>query len=436
MSDLHASRHGWVALTGVGALKVVATLASVATTILLARLLGPAQLGVYAFALSCVAVVVQPVLQGLPTLALREVAAAGARRAEVARGITRFSDRVSAVVLVAALVLGVAARATLWPSLSLGTLAAAAAAVGVTLLMIAALVRGAVCRAHGAAAEGHVADLLVRPLAFLVALVMLASLPADRHSAWLAMSLHFGAALLAFGYAAHAMRRRVEGSGGGAVSPIGGGAWLGPMLSLSMVAGLQLVNAQVDVVVLGLLATPAEVGVYRVAAVLALQVSFVLTMVNSVVAPRFAELHRAGDLAGLQRANRQGARLAVAAGALIALGYALFGRQLIELTVGPGYLQAFLPLLVLTAAHLVTLYAGTTNVLLSMIGRERDVLRAGVAALVVNLGLSVALVPRLGMLGAALATAASLLAWRGTLSWMRDRGLALDAGAAADGRGG
>lgn len=405
------------AFAGVGFLKLVSVAASVLTTVVLARLLGPEHLGAYAFALSLASMLVLPLLQGLPTLILREVAKAPtALRSATAASLMRFADRLSVgLALLAAAIVGllvllqVPGMATqrpwftilsaLWP-----------------IVMAAALFRGSVVRAYGGAVAGQLPDLLIRPLVFLVFLGALWLAPIEWRTAASAMSLNLLAALIALALAIVLMRRCAGFEVLGHSPALPERRWFGALLPLSVVGGLQLVNSQVDLVALGLLAPPQEVGVYKIASTLALQVSFALTVVNAVVAPRFAALYQQGKIAELRRVNRMGAGASFTAGAVVVLIYVVFGRQLISLTVGDAYLPAFMPLLILSAAHLATLWAGTTNILLNMIGRERDVLASALASMAANVVLNWLLIPRMGMTGAAIGMAASLVVWRMLLS--------------------
>jgi len=301
------------------------------------------------------------------------------------------------------------------------------AAIGWRLVMVATRVRGSVIRAWGKAVAGQVPDMLVRPVLLLLMLLPLVLLP--QPTAGMAMSLHLLAAGVALAVAVWLSARYAPAHGDVVQAPgMPVGTWLRTLLPLSTVAGMQLINSQVDLVLLGFLGSAEDVGVYRVATTLALQVSFVLTVVNAVAAPKFARLYREGRLDELRRVNRVGAAAAFAVGAVVFGIYALFGKPLSSLAVGPAYVGAFVPLMVLSGAHLVTLWAGTTNVLLNMIGRERDVMTAALVATAVNIALNFILIPRLGILGAACSSAGSLVAWRGMLSIYLRRRLAAPTG--------
>lgn len=402
-------------LAGVGGLKVGAMLMGVLITIVLARLLGPERLGQYAFAFSTAALLTLPFLQGLPVLVLRESSRApSALRAQKSARLMRFA---LGVVAIAALVLGLAALAVVWRGTgrAFGTEPLlTAAALALPLVGVLTLCLGAVLRAKGHAVAGQVPDMAVRPAVFLTLLVI----------AWFwldldagtAMALHLCAAGIALAVGLVRLLR-MHALAAGEREPVPFRAWALALLPLSTLAGMQMINGQIDLVILGLLGKDSDVGIYRVATLLALQVSFMLAIVTAVVAPSFAKLHRDGQWDELRRLNRLSARLATAFGAAVFLVYLFAGRWLLDIAVGPGFAAAYVPLLIVGAAHAVSLWAGTTNVLLTMIGHERDVLACVALAVCVNITLNLLLVPRLGIIGSACSSAGALLTWRVLLSW-------------------
>jgi O-antigen/teichoic acid export membrane protein len=264
-----------------------------------------------------------------------------------------------------------------------------------------------VLRGLGRASAGQWPDLLARPLVFLGLLAI--AWAETRGDASRAMALHLAAALVALALSGGLLQRARAASGTGAIEAR---RWARSLLPLSTVAGMQLLNSQVDLLVLGGLSGASAAGVYKVASTLALQVSFALTVVNAVAAPRFAGLFRAGRIDELARLNRLAAAIAFAGGAVVAAVLVGAGAPLVRLAVGEGYAGAYLPMVVLCAAHLATLWAGTTNVLLNMIGHERDVLACAAASAALNLALNLALVPAFGLPGAAGGSAIALVAWR------------------------
>lgn len=402
------------AIFSVGMLKILSTLISVLVTIACARLLGPKGFGIYSYALALVGVVSIPVIQGLPVLVLRQISRAlPTEQPSAIRMVLRFSDQLTWLVGLSAIVVVFLIGSLFTQVMHEGGTVLWLAAAAVPVLTVVIQVRGSILRALGHPFLGQLGDMLVRPgVLLLVLLTMLAFTTASSVQVMVANA----AACCAGLFFAHVTARSHIAKATADRQVVPYGTWMRSLVPLSLLGGLQFVNSQVDLLVLGFLVDKESVGIYKIASTLALQVSFGLTVVNAVVAPKFAELYRRGDIQALKRLNKMSAMVSFALGAVVTLGYFLIGEWVIQFAMGKGYGTAFMPLMILSTAHLLTLWAGTTNVLLTMLGHERDVLVAAVVSISINFVLNLVLVPQFGMIGAASATAIALAIWRGMLS--------------------
>lgn len=180
--------------------------------------------------------------------------------------------------------------------------------------------------------------------------------------------------------------------------------WLGTSLPI---AGIDLANAGftfVDVIVLGALASPAELGLYFAATRIQQFVIFVHFAASAATLQRYSAAQAAHDrpaLAGLVR--RQG-RLTAAATALVGIGILAASPWLLAMF-GPGLGSSVPILCVLVAGSVAASLFGPGEDLLTMLGGEG--LCAGITAAMLALAaaLCLALVPAFGTLGAALAMA-------------------------------
>ncbi|MFH6781049.1 MULTISPECIES: lipopolysaccharide biosynthesis protein [Methylobacterium] len=158
----------------------------------------------------------------------------------------------------------------------------------------------------------------------------------------------------------------------------------------------------VDVLVLGFLLPPAEVGAYFAATRLLQFVVFVQYAASSVTAQRFAEAQAKGDRAGLEALVRRWSRLTLLATVGTGLAVVAAGPLLLGMF-GPEF-RAALPLLaILVAGHGLAAAFGPAEDLLAMLGAERACAAVTVALLGAAVILTLALVPLLGLTGAALA---------------------------------
>lgn len=87
-----------------------------------------------------------------------------------------------------------------------------------------------------------------------------------------------------------------------------------------------------------------------------------------------------------------------------------FATPLVTLLFGPAYASSAPYLVILSAGYYVNAALGFNGLTLRILGRLRSIVIVNGACCVLNIGLNLALVPTLGPLGAAIATAATLLA--------------------------
>lgn len=165
-----------------------------------------------------------------------------------------------------------------------------------------------------------------------------------------------------------------------------------------------------DIVVVGIVLGPRAATLYALPAKL-FQLAFGLCSVGAnLLFPAFAEHEGAGDAERQRRLLLVGLRGSVAAALLIALPLLLIPDLLMEGWVGDGYGESS-PVLVLLAA-VVLIHQPVfllTNYLIAR-ARQREVARTLIAAVGVNVVLSVVLAQTVGLWGVALATLVSDLA--------------------------
>ncbi len=160
----------------------------------------------------------------------------------------------------------------------------------------------------------------------------------------------------------------------------------------------------VDVVALSLLMPPATVGLYFAATRIQQFVVFVHFAATAATAQRFTAAHAAGDRQGLARLVRFQARLTLAATLLIGLGVIAVGPLLLGLF-GPEFRDSLPILAILVAGSVAASTFGPGEDLLNMLGGERLCAVVTVAMLGLAAALCFALIPWLGVLGAAWALA-------------------------------
>jgi O-antigen/teichoic acid export membrane protein len=178
------------------------------------------------------------------------------------------------------------------------------------------------------------------------------------------------------------------------------------------VSGVLLLDAVVwqrsEVFFLGVFRGPREVAWYALAFGVATTVMRLLPRALSVVlVPVASGLYGAADRPGMRTLFRTGSRYLVILAAPIVVGGAALARPLLTAVYGPefGPAAAAFPLVLLAGGFGAV--GSVTAAIQSGMERQDLVLRVAVAATAVNLALDVALIPRWGLVGAAVANAAA-----------------------------
>jgi O-antigen/teichoic acid export membrane protein len=413
-----ALTRGIVGTAGLRAAQAVLTLL---TAVVLARLLAPEGYGAYSFAIAIVAFLAIPSELGVPGLAVREVAVANSRgdwsrmRAFIAWSHRNVAAVSLVVVLAAASVLyllrgGVDAErlACLWLGLLL-----------VPLVSLGAL-RSAMLQGLKRVVLGQLPEFVIRPAVFLLLISALLVAGRALDSAADAMALQLVAAAVSFAAGLLLFARHRPAGLRAAQRAAADGLWWRSSIAFGLFAAMRLVNGRTDVLALGLFHDDGEVGVYRVAAQLATSIIFGLQIVTPIQGPHLAHIHASGDMEAFQRVVTRTSRIVFAITVPTVCAVVLFGKPIIALAFGSAYEDAYLPLVVLSAGQLVNACMGSVGSVLNMTGHERDTVRCLAAGAAVNVALNLLLTPQMGMMGAAVATSASLVTWN-LLMWRQVR---------------
>ena len=170
-----------------------------------------------------------------------------------------------------------------------------------------------------------------------------------------------------------------------------------------------LLNA--DILILGLFVAPEYVAFYFAATRLAQILAYVPYGATAATAQKYAVL--AGRPSELQALIGKVATYSTVLTGMGALLLSLFAAQLLA-AFGPDYSQAAPIVALLCLGIVVSCAFGPGEDVLNMLGQERVCSLAFLSALAVNIALNFALIPFLGLTGAAIATV-SALALRGAL---------------------
>ncbi|HEY6740530.1 MAG TPA: polysaccharide biosynthesis C-terminal domain-containing protein, partial [Actinopolymorphaceae bacterium] len=186
----------------------------------------------------------------------------------------------------------------------------------------------------------------------------------------------------------------------------------------------QVALQRADIVLVAAMLGPTAAAIYTAATKSLAAGQLGTQALTQVLQPQLSRLFAAGDLAGARAVFR------TATAWLMALSWPIYlvmavGAPLVLEVFGSGYPAARGSLVVLALTMLVATACGPVDTALLMAGRSRQSLGNSIAALVVDLVLIAALVPVLGVLGAAVAWAGALLVRNLLPVWQVWRGFGL-----------
>lgn len=182
------------------------------------------------------------------------------------------------------------------------------------------------------------------------------------------------------------------------------------------IAIVHFVLAQADKITLGYYLNVRQVGVYAVSMAMVGFVPIALTSVNQIFSPTIAELHSAGNHVLLQRLYGSLTKWILIVTAPLALSVIIFSTSLMTIF-GAAFQGGAAVLSVGAVGQLFNCGVGSVGFLLLMSGNQVALMRIEAVNAAVMVALNLLLVPRFGILGAALAAS---IAIAGTNLWALD----------------
>jgi len=422
--DARLERHGNLGATlvkavlGTAGIRAAHGVLGFVTAIVLAKMLGPSGYGTYAFVMALVGFVTIPSELGVPGLAVREIAAANARKDwGYMRGFIIRSHQMIGLMSVV-LALAGAGALLIWGR-QLDPIKATCMWLALLLIPLVSLgsLRGAMLRGLRKVVLGQMPEQVIRPAALLLLILVLYLAGHNFENAASVMVVQICSVAIAFACGLVLFVRNRPPELGTAVPQFkSSAAWLHSSIPFGLSAAMQLINGRTDVLVLGMFRDDSEIGVYRVAVQLATLIIFAQQTVNAIQGPHVAHLYAAGDMKKLQKMITKSSRAIFAFSLSIVVALILLGGPIIRLAFGEQFSDAYWPLVILSIGQLVNASTGAVANVLNMTGHERDTTRIILVGAVLNVSLNFMLTPILGMVGAALGTASGLIAWN-LLMW-------------------
>lgn len=379
--------------------------------ILLSRMVGLQGYGVYVYVFTWVSIVALGAKLGLDTGLVRFLPALAVKRDwPRMNGLLRQSTRIS--LAVAATLSGLIALGIGWFGSGLQTELRQTLWVGCLLLPVLVMtqMRQAALRGLKRASYAEVPDRVLRPLGMAAILLVTWAIFDRRIGAVGAMAAHLAALAAALAVAQLWLVRALPPSVQGAQPSYQTRSWLATSLPLVVVSASYLILGQIDILMLGAWMGPAEAGIYAAATRISAFVALALAAINAIAAPVISQLYTAQRMTALQHVMTLTARVNLAFALVVTIVLIAVGDWILGLF-GTEFARGYDALVILVGGQLFNALTGSVGILMTMAGRGRQAARIMVLGVAVNIVLNTVLIPLWGLVGAATATAATMVLW-------------------------
>jgi O-antigen/teichoic acid export membrane protein len=184
-------------------------------------------------------------------------------------------------------------------------------------------------------------------------------------------------------------------------------AWLSVAFPIFLVEGVGFLLTNSDVVVVGIFLKPHDVAIYFAAAKTMALVHFINFSVKAASGPRFSAIIAGGTPQELAAAAIDAAKWTFWPALAVGLAVLATGHLLLSLF-GGAFTAGYILMAILLAGVLAKALVGPAETLLMMAAKQNMCVVLYAGALAANISLNVLLIPRMGIEGAAVATASAM----------------------------
>ncbi len=378
--------------------------------ILMIRILGREQYGIYTYFLAFVSILIIPVEFGVSNLVVRETARSKSiNKVEPIKGLWQWSSRLTfwvSMFLISIILIGLftwgRARLSAYQQLTLlWTL---------PLILFQSLMHlsNAALRGMKKIILGQLPEIIIIPALFIVLFIISSLIWVDVLSAAFAMGIRVFSTLIALLVSLIFLFKNIPSGIINSKPIFDNKYWLLSVIPLGLSTGLAMIKSHASVLIMGIFVDPAQLASYQVAVSAAGFTVLVLQSANMLLAPYFASMYAKQEKLKLQKLVTISARLVLAFNLIISLIFLLFGKHILTIVFGADTVDAYPALLVLLVGQLVNSFIGSVAFLLNMTGHEKEVMVIVGSTTILNIILTFLLTPHYGIVGGAIAHAVTL----------------------------
>ena len=186
--------------------------------------------------------------------------------------------------------------------------------------------------------------------------------------------------------------------------------WFRALLPFMLMNATTLLSTQTAILIAGFMGKDEVVAYIRVAERGAMVSILPFHVLTAIISPQIVTAIRSGDIIQLRDIVRRSSQLIFFTSLPLVIIILLFGEQIINLLFGNKYGEnSYLPIVIVSVTQVFFGVFGLTGLLLTMGGKEREILISQILALGINLLLCILLIGPYGAVGASIGISAGLL---------------------------
>ena len=378
------------------------------TSLILARFLGVTEFGIYTYTVSWAYLLGVFSTVGLDNLLVREVAIYKTNLAwGLLRGILCWSNWlcVSFSVAISVVAIAIAFATGMKNDLPLFT----AFCLAMAALPFAALrnLRRGAMRGLGKVSLGLIPEMLIAPVAILITILFAFAVARPISARW-CVGIYTVVTAATLIVSIKLLNKSLPAAVSIIAPQYSSRQWLASALPFMLIEGIYIINARVDILMLGSLQSVADAGIYVPVNRGAQLINFVLMAISSALAPKIASLYARDRLQQLQAIVVKNAKLVLLPTLFITTVLVGISSWYLGLY-GSDFIAGRNALIILCLGQFLFTITGLGGLLLNMTGYEKYTAFTGTGSAILNTCFNYLFISRWGVEGAAIATSISLI---------------------------
>ncbi|QTY26399.1 lipopolysaccharide biosynthesis protein [Flavobacterium sp. CS20] len=171
-----------------------------------------------------------------------------------------------------------------------------------------------------------------------------------------------------------------------------------------------IILSSTDTFLMGVFETTENVGIYNIALKISTLSIFFLQAISSILAPKIAKAYAENDIENFNKIVKFSTKINFYLSSSLIAVIIIFRKFLLNLF-GEQFVEGEVILIILCAGQIINAFTGPVGVVMQMIGKQKVFRNIVIIALILNIILTITLIPIYGGIGATISTSISMFVW-------------------------